>query len=45
MILQYLVSLLKSTDFECLMNAAGTIGTIVCDFKINQIIHQNLIYF
>ena len=37
MILQYLVSLIKSTDFECLMNAAGTIGTIV-RFKISQII-------
>lgn len=28
-ILLYLVNLLKSTDYECLMNAAGTIGTIV----------------
>lgn len=28
-ILLYLVNLLKSSDFECLMNAAGTIGTIV----------------
>ena len=28
-ILKNLISLLKSTDYECLMNAAGTIGTIV----------------
>ena len=27
--LLYLVNLLRSTDYECLMNAAGTIGTIV----------------
>lgn len=28
-ILIHLVNLLKSNDYECLMNAAGTIGTIV----------------
>ena len=28
-ILGYLVTLLRSSDYECLMNAAGTIGTIV----------------
>ena len=28
-ILGYLVALLRSSDYECLMNAAGTIGTIV----------------
>ena len=28
-ILLNLVNMLKSTDYECLMNAAGTIGTIV----------------
>ena len=31
-ILSYLVNLLKSSDYECLMNAAGTIGTIVSYF-------------
>ena len=38
-ILSYLVDLLKSTDYECLMNAAGTIGTIVSNFWAN---FQNL---
>lgn len=28
-ILPYLIRLLKTSDFECMMNAAGTIGTIV----------------
>lgn len=28
-VLNYLVKLLRSTDYECMMNAAGTIGTIV----------------
>lgn len=28
-ILPYLISLLRTSDFECMMNAAGTIGTIV----------------
>jgi hypothetical protein len=28
-ILSYLINLLKSNDYECLMNSAGTIGTIV----------------
>lgn len=28
-ILPYLINLLKSADYECMMNAAGTIGTIV----------------
>lgn len=28
-ILPYLINLLKTSDFECMMNAAGTIGTIV----------------
>ncbi len=28
-VLSYLVKLLKTSDYECLMNAAGTIGTIV----------------
>ncbi|CAF0722557.1 unnamed protein product [Brachionus calyciflorus] len=27
-VLEYLVKLLKSSDYECMMNAAGTIGTI-----------------
>lgn len=30
-ILLYMVNMLKSTDSECLMNAAGTIGTIVTE--------------
>lgn len=29
-ILPYLIKMLQSDDDECLMNAAGTIGTIVC---------------
>lgn len=33
-ILSYLVNLLKSSDYECLMNAAGTIGTIVSYFFV-----------
>jgi hypothetical protein len=33
-ILSYLVNLLRSSDYECLMNAAGTIGTIVSYFFI-----------
>lgn len=28
-VLPYLVKLLKSADYECMMNAAGSIGTIV----------------
>lgn len=28
-LLTYLIKLLKSSDYECMMNAAGTIGTIV----------------
>lgn len=28
-VLAYLIKLLKSADYECMMNAAGTIGTIV----------------
>ena len=37
-ILNNLVNLLKSTDYECLMNAAGTIGTIVISiyFKLRK---------
>lgn len=29
-VLTYLIKLLNSADYECMMNAAGTIGTIVC---------------
>lgn len=31
-ILNYILNMLKSNDNECLMNAAGTIGTIVTNF-------------
>ena len=34
-ILFYMINMLKSTDAECLMNAAGTIGTIVNIFFDN----------
>jgi hypothetical protein len=35
-ILLYMINMLKSTDAECLMNAAGTIGTIVTKFWFNS---------
>lgn len=34
-ILPHLINLLKSSDYECMMNAAGTIGTIVCVITLN----------
>jgi hypothetical protein len=37
-VLSYLVKLLKTSDYECLMNAAGTIGTIVGFFLIHLLI-------
>ncbi len=33
-ILFYLIKLLKSNDYECMMNAAGSIGTIVSQIKL-----------
>ena len=40
-ILSYLIKLLKSNDYECMMNAAGSIGTIVVNFLRNK----SIIYF
>ena len=40
-VLSYLVKLLQSSDYECMMNAAGTIGTIVSS-KIKSSFFNNI---